>query len=362
MSTMGIWQNDPAIEYLREAAHYMNQIVEIDYGNRIDRMITEAVSGKAVDPVIQSAQKNNAQNAAKSTNALKKACGAVMNMINNIITSIQDFINKLFMSSEERASFEEMKKAIESNPELKGKKLKVKDYRQINQQYDALIKKTEAKIREVEANENADTSAIFKEIESFLVSVPAAAASTVTAEVAVRMAASDIGTARMLSKALSNEKSQVSKTLKKFLGDKQFNTIKKDINACGKTISLRRKVVQLMHGQYKTKEEAINSIMNDLNDITPKGLLRTSGIVKNAYTNPTGLGKTLRGATKTAVKAAAAEAVDAGKKKVKSKIPGRFKDKDKYDVTQDTENFWGINKATGKAKKAVDAAVGKVIS
>lgn len=320
---------DPAAAYLKEAAYYINQITAAEQMNEIDYLIAEATG--TIDT-------KDEENTAKASSALKKAADAIIRTIRNIISSISDFIKKLFMSSDERQSFDKMKRQIESNPEFRGKKLTVTSYEKIIAGYDDLIHETEAKIREVESNPNTKTDGLFNRITSFISGPVDGAIAVMTAEAAVRMASTNIEAARLTSSLLEADEGALSKSVSKYLGEKNTKKMKKELDACGSSIGLRRKLVQLRHGKFKTIQESVNSVVDDCmnlfkstnKDMTKeekknlrKSHARSTSIVNKALNNDAELGLIVRTGRDTIIN----DKIEGAEKAAKSKIANLFKRK-----------------------------------
>ena len=334
---------DECLSALMEVNEYMKEYVDIsDY---------QAIF-EADNPKVKQQQANNAVVVSKSNNSLKKAIEAVKAFIHKIIVSIQDFLDKMKMDKDERDAFEKFKEACQKDPSLANRKVTVKDYRNIMVEYDKLIKETEAKIREVKANEKTPIQGLLDKINNTLKGTVKSTAGIVTAKVARDMAIDNKNAAKLLLNALqSNEKAM--NILEDSLGEKGAEKYKKFLNSCTKEISLRRGLTKLYH----TKSNLLKDTLQTTSKEFYKDPFIYKALMNNKYT-----GAVIKGPMSVIAKGTAKGVKDASKDFIKKKFDNNSKyvnlknNEPKQKAGESDEEF---NTRYDKWEKKLDAAKGK---
>ena len=156
----------------------------------------------------------------KATNFVQKAINAVITLIKKVYGMIKEFIDRCTMSGSEREAFNAFRKAIAEDPTLKDKKVTVSDFRKINKTYDDLINEIDAAIRAVKTNESHPVDDLVKKVTDFTKGTVTAASVIVSADLAIKLADSNVTAAKALSKLL-NDQEKIMEGLSKSLGEKQ---------------------------------------------------------------------------------------------------------------------------------------------
>lgn len=247
----------------------------------------------------------NEETANKTTGFVQKAINAVIKLIAKVLRPIQEFIARFTMSGKEREAYEKFKAAMEKDPKLKNRKISVLDFRKINATYDSLLKEIEQNIKSVKANESHSIDEITDKVTKFLSGTSSAVAVIVGADLALKMADSNIEMAKKLKNLLENENS-VMKTLSETLGKKDAANLKKEIDAAAKNTMLHQLKVRLFRHKYDSLEECVNGIFNAFTHLGLDTLTMINRARKNEYTKPI-------------VNAVAKGELELGKQKLKNK-------------------------------------------
>lgn len=227
----------------------------------------------------------NEETAKKSSNFLKKAIDVVIGLIKKLIETIGDFINRCTMSGDERDNFEAFKAQVESDPTLKNKKVTVRDFRKISKQYDDLITEIDKNIRAVKNNESTPVDGLVKKVTDFMKGTATKVSVTVAAETALRMADSNIDSAKVLREVLRREEG-VMETLSKALGKKDAMKFEKEINAAAKNTLLHRLKVRLFRHKYDSLADCIKGTVSSLTGAgfhTAEEYKRLKKMAKDSY-------------------------------------------------------------------------------
>ena len=203
---------------------------------------------EAEDPVIAEKNKRIERAQDRSQSGVSKIISAVKKMITNLIDSIKDFFDRLGLKGDEKARFEAYRKQMAENPALKNKRITVKDFRAVNQQYEALIADVERDMRAERDGEQHPIDAKIHEYEERLKNIGLAQGSIVAADVAIKMAESNVDTAKKIQRGLRSD-SKLMDQLCKSLGDKEAGKFKKSIDAAARNSIFTRLKVKIRHQQ-----------------------------------------------------------------------------------------------------------------
>ena len=266
---------------------------------------------EANKPDVVNQMQKNANIKQNSEGIIMKAIHAVQKLIKNVISSIQNFFSELTMGKDEKQLYQQMQQAIRENPELKNKKLTVKDFRSINQKYDAMIKDVETEIRDCMASHRSPSQEIFDKVTGFIKEGLGASTAILGTEVAVKAARSNLGIAKEIQKRLKDE-SGIMEYLTKTLGKKEAKKFKKEINKDARLIGLHRLLVSLFSKKYDGLKECVTDTFQQLHDVSKGKIFGNIGIIKRFATN-----KTFKPVVKSAAKIGSGIATGAAKNKVR---------------------------------------------
>ena len=259
----------------------------------------EYVCESLTDPVIAAKAEKNQKVANKSGNALQRAINAVVMMIKKLKATINDFFERMKMGKDEKAMFDEYRRQIAENPNLKNKKFTVKDFRAIQKAYDEKLAQVDAEIRKVKADETHPIDDVVNEITGFLSGTVKATGTIVVADTAVKIAESNVKAARAINRAL-NMNDDFLKSLAAECGEKDAMKFKKRVNAAAKNTVLTRLKIKILHREYDYLSDCAGSTLDSLkkggflNPMTKMG----RQFRKNQYT-----GKVIKTAQDSVIKA-----------------------------------------------------------
>jgi hypothetical protein len=290
----------------------------------------EMIYEAATDPVMAAKAKNNAEVAEKGGSFVGKAIQAVITMINKLITSITDFVQRCTMSGEERKAFDAYREACKKDPSLKNKKITVKDFRQTQAQYEQMVKEVETEIKAVKADGNHPIDAITKKVNDFLGNAVGGVKAVFATDLGVKIAESNIQAAKVISTYLNNSKTAMQE-LSKSLGDKEAAKFKKRVDNASKETILNRLKIRIFHKQYESLEDCIKSTAQTLSDIPQIGQLiggnkddkmraLKAGSMANKLVKSTGVGDAVAPVAKDVKKGIISGAKDYAKRRIVDKV------------------------------------------
>lgn len=248
---------DECLAGLYEAQLAMNDWIDIS---------PYALIYEADTPVVQKALQNNNQVQQKAESGLMKAINGIINLIKRVTSSIQDFIQRMFMSKDQKTAFDNFREACKSDPSLRDKKITVADFNKISKEYDSYINEVDNAIRAEAAGQTTAADELVGRVTSFLANAGKHAGIVVAASVAEKMAADKLYVARRMATQLTNE-SVAMEQLREAVGNKQAKKIQKNIQRMGKRFSLHRAKVHLLHGKSQSMIEAVQKTGDELSNL-----------------------------------------------------------------------------------------------
>lgn len=241
---------------------------------------------EADQPDVSNAMQKNANIQTQSDNLIIKLIKGVITLIKNIISSITNFFSELFMGSDERKLYEQYQQMIQSNPEFANKKITVKDFRQIIQKEDDMYQQGKAELERAAAENRPPSEQMFNNILDLVKNGIGAGTAIMTTEVAIKAARSNIGTAKLIQKAL-NDHEDIMVQLEKNLGKKEAKKFKKEIDKDTRLIGFHRALVSLQKKKYDNLKECVTDTFKQLHDISKGKLFGNLGLIRKIVGNDT---------------------------------------------------------------------------
>ena len=190
-----------------------NMIIVEEEANKIvpltDYEIIFEAFGKKNEKVID-VMKNNEESMAASKKGLKNIIDIISKLISTILDSIQEFFSSLTIGGDEKARLKEFRKQMEADPSLRNKKVTIRDFREIEKEYNALEKEIEDEIRRTKNDEDRPTDRLINKITGFLKKSGKATTKIVTAETALKYAESNQNAARLMQKTVMQSENFVN--------------------------------------------------------------------------------------------------------------------------------------------------------
>lgn len=257
---------DDCLYHLMEAEKCMKDYQELD-------IYTEIF--EATDPKTAVQLKRNEKAISGTTNHLKAAFNAIIQMIRNLISSITDFFQKRLMKDSERQAYEDFKAACKNNPELANKKITVMDFRKFNKEYEQLLAEAEDTDRKLATGQDTPVEEIIKKMTEFCGGAAKGAMTAVGCEVALNYASSSREAAQKMLNVLKTDE-QVHQQIVDAIGKKEAKKFEKSMAALGKRATLRRKIMQMKGTASKSFEDAVLNTFKEVESIA-KGASSVAG-------------------------------------------------------------------------------------
>ena len=201
---------------------------------------------------------------------LKKVIESLCNMIKTVVEKITDFFKKRFLNEDEKKVYDQLRAFINENPELKGKKIKIKDVKEITKKYDEALKMVDKGIADMQAKDAETVAEIRQRTESavnnLINGVAGSVSAVVAADLAVRIAETNTDNAKLVQKALNSELGLLQK-LESQIGKERTADLQKRVNSLSNMASLRRLKISLFQRKYKGIASAVDATFNDFGAI-----------------------------------------------------------------------------------------------
>lgn len=252
---------DECLTELYEAGKCIDMIKEIDPYSEIFEASNEDVK-TAID--------NNEKAKSGAVTHLRNAAKAVLNMIQNLITSIREFIAKRKMDADERKLYDAFKEACKKDPSLKNKKITVTDFRKVNEEYQKILKDVEDMDKKIAEGKVTDATDFMNSITDRIKGMSNGFTTAVTCEVAIKLASSSREISSIMLNHLENDE-KLQKVLIDNIGEKETKNFEKDLKSLSKRISFKRWWMT-KNGQCATSaKDAINKTITQIKEICKSG-------------------------------------------------------------------------------------------
>ena len=210
--------------------------------------------------------KKNSDTVRTSKGFLGKAIDGLMAMINRVSDAIGNFISRLTLSKDQRAMYDELVQKCKNDPELKDKRITVKDWKAISTEYNKVMSRAENEIKRNAAGQRADMDGAINDLENYIKGLGKGVYTSVSMELALNQASSSIEFAREIQHKLKHDKKYMQE-LKDAVGASEVRKFKRDINRLSSELTLRRAMYTAKHETCKSFEEAYKKTFKDVASI-----------------------------------------------------------------------------------------------
>lgn len=333
------------IDAMTEADRLSNEFIDIsDYQCLFE----------ADDPAVKESINKNKQTQVKSQNAIMKAINATKRIIQNIINAIKNFFAELKMDKEEKELYDKFKEMCKTDPSLKNKKVTVKDYRAVIDQYNKAIAEAEELDRKLKANEKNPSQELLDSVVGYAKDTAKAVGVSVTMDALDKSARSNKAFASVLYKQLEND-NKILNELQKSAGEAEMNKLKNRSKILGKRISIRAAIIRKREGQFECVKDALTDSFSAAKDlIGGKFTKRSSQLAGHLVRN-----ETLQNNVIKPVGHVAADGVKTGlKSAAKNKVKTTFTKNGRYaKLEAELKN----KNLTDEQRKNIEAKMNKMV-
>lgn len=238
---------------------------------------------EADNPEVQQQVENNDKAKKGVGDHIKGMINAIINTLKNIASSITNFFRKLKMSGDERKAYEDFKAKAANDPKLRNMKVTVKNYKEIQADYERIIKEAEAADKAIASGQRNECQKLLDDMKNFTAGLGKTVGTSYAMEVALRQAAANKRDAQKIQTFLSIDMGICNEILEN-VGEKNYNKFMKDIDTLAKRNSLRATLMRAkmnMHQAYSNDlMENCKKVWGDLTDIGTGGATAANYISK----------------------------------------------------------------------------------
>lgn len=244
---------------LKLAQESMNEYEEIDA--YLEIFEADKQNQKLLDQI-----KKNEKAKAGTESHLKKAIHAIIDAINKLIAKIKNVFSSKKMDEKEKGLNSKLAAAKKYGISINGKKVKILDTGKFNSQYDALLKEAEDFDKQLAAGKDVIINPIINKIKNFCTGGVNAISVSVGMEAALQAASSSKEMAREMSAYLEKDRA-LQERLMDAVGEKEYKSFKKDVDAFGKRVSLRQAILRLKGYKAQSLEDSIKRTFDQCDKI-----------------------------------------------------------------------------------------------
>ena len=251
-----IMLND-CLNELRLAQECLKEWVDIDPYMEIFEAESEEVKAQV---------NKNTEVKEKTEGHIKKAIDALINMIKSVISKIKGFFFGKKLDDKQKEMNAKMQAAKKKNPGIGKKQIKILDTNKFNSESSALEKEAEEALKQLSFGKDVLVGPIVDKISKFMSTGASSITTSIGMEAALQAASSSKEIAKNLANTL-NEDLALQEKLKESVGTKEYNKFKKDIEAMGKTVSLRQALLRLRGYKASSLQGAIENTYKQCDEV-----------------------------------------------------------------------------------------------
>ena len=267
---------DDSLYWLSEAQRYLDMIVDIDPYQEIF---------ETYDPNVKLKVDQNEKAKTGVAGSLKKAIEAVKRICKNIMNSIKDFFEKRNLKEEERKAYDSFKAACAKNPELKNKKISVKDYRKFNEEYNNILEEARKADTALAEERAFNTQELFDRISGFTKGIASGAVASVGCDAALNMASSSREIANNIYASLKNDQA-LHDRLEAAIGKAETKRFEKQMKSLGKRVSLQRAIMKMKGTYSRSIDEALSNTYHNVIELATTAADTGTSIAKDNTADP----------------------------------------------------------------------------
>lgn len=175
----------------------------------------------------------------KARKGILKLIDAVLGMIQKIKDTVSDFIARRRLSETERKAFEQFKAMMKKDPAMANKKVRVRDFKEIQRRYQQFMAECEKEYEAVAKDAEHPIDKLLEKGKNWVTKNTKGVFQSVNAVGLINIAGTNKETAQMVYAVLKSDE-RLMNEMRKSMGEKGFKKWEKDMKSLTKRISIKR--------------------------------------------------------------------------------------------------------------------------
>lgn len=175
----------------------------------------------------------------KARKGILKLIDAVLGMIQKIKDTVSDFIARRRLSETERKAFEQFKAMMKKDPAMANKKVRVRDFKEIQRRYQQFMAECEKEYEAVAKDAEHPIDKLLEKGKNWVTKNTKGVFQSVNAVGLINIAGTNKETAQMVYSVLKSDE-RLMNEMRKSMGEKGFKKWEKDMKSLTKRISIKR--------------------------------------------------------------------------------------------------------------------------
>ena len=184
-------------------------------------------------------QPTNTASEEKARKGILKLIDAVLGMIQKIKDTVSDFIARRRLSETERKAFEQFKEMMKKDPAMANKKVRVRDFKEIQRRYQQFMAECEKEYEAVAKDAEHPIDKLLEKGKNWVTKNTKGVFQSVNAVGLINIAGTNKETAQMVYAVLKSDE-RLMNEMRKSMGEKGFKKWEKDMKSLTKRISIKR--------------------------------------------------------------------------------------------------------------------------
>lgn len=197
------------------------------------------LAAQAAQEKKEPAQPTNTASEEKARKGILKLIDAVLGMIQKIKDTVSDFIARRRLSETERKAFEQFKEMMKKDPNMANKKVRVRDFKEIQRRYQQFMAECEKEYEAVAKNADHPIDKLLEKGKNWVSRNTKGVFQSVNAVGLINIAGTNKETAQMVYAVLKSDE-RLMNEMRKSMGEKGFKRWEKDMKSLTKRISIKR--------------------------------------------------------------------------------------------------------------------------
>ena len=199
----------------------------------------DAPASQAAQEEREPAQPTKTATEEKARKGILKLIDAVLGMIQKIKDTVSDFIARRRLSETERKAFEQFKEMMKKDPAMANKKVRVRDFKEIQRRYQQFMAECEKEYEAVAKDAEHPIDKLLEKGKNWVTKNTKGVFQSVNAVGLINIAGTNKETAQMVYSVLKSDE-RLMNEMRKSMGEKGFKKWEKDMKSLTKRISIKR--------------------------------------------------------------------------------------------------------------------------